>query len=134
MALSQSPALIYAGYAFASIWVSFGINAMVRPTHALTFFEFEPPKNPADRKMVDSLMAVYGARDIFMGAATYISAIWGGNIGLGWMVIAGASVAFVDGLVCWRHGKGQMNHWGYAPIMMTLGAVLLGAADSVVKR
>jgi hypothetical protein len=129
MAPSQLPALRVAAYAFATIFTGFGINAMLRPTHALTFFEFNAPVAAADREMVDSLMAVYGARDIFMGMAIYSAALFGSKKSLAWILIAASGVAFIDGAVCWGHGKGHWNHWGYAPMITAVGGILLGMFD-----
>src|SRR5262245_27396491 len=98
--LSQSPLLTLAATAFATIFVGFGVNAIFRPEHGLTFFELDPPSQPADKAVVDKLMIVYGARDIFMGAALYATAYFGDRRALGWTLIAGSAVAAVDGLVC----------------------------------
>jgi len=74
-------------------------------------------------------MIVYGARDIFMGLALYAAAYTGNRKTLGWITLAGSAVAFVDGVVCWQAGKGEWNHWGYAPMLTVVGGLLLGALD-----
>lgn len=103
---------------------------MLRPRNALEFFEFEPPASASDKKLVDSLMVIYGARDIFMGLAIYAAAYFGDRKALGSILIAGSGVAFVDGAVCRAQmGKGEWNHWGYAPILMAVGSALLGVLD-----
>ena len=128
--LSQSPFLSIAASVFATIFVGFGINAILRPDNALTFFEMKPPTSPTDKNMVDTLMVVYGARDIFMGLAIYSAAYFGDRKSLGWTLIAGSAVAFVDGAVCRTYvGTGQMNHWGYAPVITAVGIMLLGIFD-----
>lgn len=127
--LSRSPLLQWAAYAFGAIITAFGVNAILRPAHALTFFELAPPKAPADRRVVDSLMAVYGVRDVFIGAAVFASGLNGHTSTLGWLLVALGAVAFADGLVCRAHGKGEWNHWGYAPMVTATGALLLGVLD-----
>ena len=114
MAISNSPMLRLVSTVFATIFIGFGINAVLRPTHALTFFEFPPATSLADGKVVDSLMAVYGVRDIFMGLAIYAAAYFGDRKTLGWIVIAASSVAFADGFIVAfsEVGKGEWNHWG----------------------
>jgi hypothetical protein len=129
MAPSEYPALRIAAHVFAIIFIGFGVNGILRPANALTFFELEPPASPADRKMVDSLMVVYGARDIFMGLAIHIVGYGGCRKNLGALLIAASGVAFVDGAVCKVHGAGEMNHWGYAPVLTAVGAVLMGILD-----
>jgi len=127
--LSDASALRIASSVFATIFVGFGINAIVRPDHALTFFEFAPPAGAADKKLVDSLMVVYGARDIFMGLAMYAAAYVGSRKSLGWITLAASGVAFVDGIVCKQAGQGEWNHWGYAPMLTVVGTLLLGVLD-----
>jgi hypothetical protein len=129
--LSQSSSLPIAANVFGTIFISFGINAILRPISALSFFEFKPPTSAADKKLVDSLMVVYGARDIFMGLAICIAAYFGERNSLGWILIVASGVAFVDGAICWGNGKGEWNHWGYAPMLTAVGAVLLGALDGL---
>jgi hypothetical protein len=127
---SQSRSLHIAASVFATIFIGFGINAMLRPQKALEFFEFEAPASASDKKVVDGLMVIYGARDIFMGMAIYSAAYFGNRKSLGWILIAGSAVAFVDGAVCWAQvGKGEWNHWSYAPILTAVGSLLLGVLD-----
>jgi hypothetical protein len=127
---SQSPSLRIAASVFATIFVGFGINGILRPRNALEFFEFEAPASASDKKLVDSLMVIYGARDIFMGLAIYSAAYFGDRKTLGWILIAGSAVAFVDGAVCLAQvGKGEWNHWSYAPILAAVGSALLGVLD-----
>ena len=133
MPLSESSGVQLAAHAFATIFTGFGVNAILRPTHALTFFEFAPPASPAEAKMVESLMAVYGARDIFMGLAIYAAALFGTSKSLGLTLIAASGVAVVDGVVCFTHGQGQWNHWGYAPMITAVGVMLLGMFDGAKK-
>lgn len=129
MALSQSSVLHLAATAFGTIFIGFGINAIIRPDHALTFFEFAPPVGITDHQLVDSLMAVYGIRDIFMGLAIYAATFYGTSKSLGWTLISASAVAVGDGVVCWSHGQGEWNHWGYAPMITVVGSLLLGIFD-----
>ncbi|EJD37911.1 putative integral membrane protein [Auricularia subglabra TFB-10046 SS5] len=114
-----------AATAFGTLGVAFGVNAILRPAHALTFFEMMPPTSATDRRVVDALMAVYGVRDIFMGVATYAAAYYGHRKALGWIVLATGGVAFADGLICKLNGQGKWNHWSYAPIVAAFGCLLL---------
>ena len=125
MASPKPVALQVAAHVFAAIAVGFGINAIVRPAHALTFFELERPTGAADAKVVDALLAVYGVRDIFVGFAIFAAAVWGTSKSLGWTVLAFSAVAFADGLVCYALGQGQWNHWGYAPMVAAVGTALV---------
>jgi hypothetical protein len=126
---SQSPSLRIAASVFATIFIGFGINGILRPRNALEFFEFKAPASAPDADLVDNLVVIYGARDVFMGLAIYSTAYFGDRKALGWILIAGSGVAFVDGAVCWTQGKGEWNHWSYAPILAAVGSVLLGVLD-----
>lgn len=65
-----------------------------------------------------------------MGLAIYSAAYFGERKSLGWILIAGSAVAFVDGAVCRvMVGKGEWNHWGYAPMLTAVGGVLVGGLD-----
>ncbi|RPD65655.1 hypothetical protein L226DRAFT_530808 [Lentinus tigrinus ALCF2SS1-7] len=128
MPISRSPILLLVATAFGTVFIGFGINAILRPAHALTFFEFaRPPTSAVDRQLVDSLMIIYGVRDIFMGLAMYAAAYFGNRKALGAIVLAASAVAFVDGAVCKMNGEGEWSHWGYAPMVAVTGALLLGS-------
>ncbi|KAK8128779.1 hypothetical protein PG984_009887 [Apiospora sp. TS-2023a] len=118
MTSSRTAALKLAAYVFATIFTGFGLNAFIRPGHALTFFD-------PDRRVVDSLMYAYGARDVFMGVAIYAAALAGTKKSLAVTLIAASGVAFVDGAACFAYGQGHWNHWGYAPVLTAVGALLL---------
>lgn len=157
--LSTLPYLELAAIFFATIFIGFGILWFVNPAAALSFFELPYPqvttttttstkdspltKKESDsisasaaaataKKTMDAISVVYGVRDIFMGAAIYAAALCGTRQALGWIVIAAGCVAATDGAVCkFMVGRGEMNHWSYAPVMVVLGAVMLGAFDWV---
>ncbi|KAL2194422.1 hypothetical protein P885DRAFT_62899 [Corynascus similis CBS 632.67] len=125
MAPSQFSALYLGAHAFAAIITGFGVNAILRPAHALTFFGIEKPTASADAITIDSLMAVYGARDIFMGIAIWAAAFCGSPKSLGWTLFAASGVAAADGLVCYVYTTGHWNHWSYAPVFAVIGLLLL---------
>lgn len=130
MPLSQSKSLKITATAIATTCIAFGINAILRPDHALTFFEWEAPTSPTEKRVVDDLLAVYGIRDIFMGLAVYATAFLGSRKALGWILIAIGGVALGDGAICWAHGHGQWGHWGYAPVAALVGALMTGVLDA----
>lgn len=127
--LSQSPILRIASTVFGTIFVGFGLNAILRPENALSFFELDYPTTLAEKTLADKLLIVYGARDVFMGLVVYITAYYGSRQPLGWTLLAASGVAYVDGAVCRINGHGEWNHWGYAPILSVVGGLLLGMLD-----
>jgi hypothetical protein len=52
------------------------------------------PTSHSDKKLVDALMSVYGARDIFMGLDIYSAVYFRDRKSLGWILIAASGVAF----------------------------------------
>jgi hypothetical protein len=92
--------------------------------------QLKAPTSAADKKLVDALMSVYGARDIFMGLDIYSAVCFRDRKSMGWILIAASGVAFWDGAVCRTQvGKGEWNHWGYAPKLTTVGTMLRGVFD-----
>ncbi|CAF9907143.1 MAG: hypothetical protein HETSPECPRED_007050 [Heterodermia speciosa] len=128
--LSQSPNLRIAASIIGTIFLGFGIKFSLQPRSALGFFEFHVPALASDRRLAESLIVLYAVRDIFMGLAIYAATYFGDRRALGWILIAGGGVAFVDGAVCrGQVGKGEWSHWGYAPMLEIVGAMLLGVLD-----
>ncbi|EIW76073.1 hypothetical protein CONPUDRAFT_111939 [Coniophora puteana RWD-64-598 SS2] len=129
--ISESPILSIVPSIFGTAAIGYGVNAILRPEHALTLFELEmPPASSPARKVVDCLMLAYGIRDIFMGVAVYAASYHGNRKALGAIMIALSCVAYADGLVCWaNNGKGQWNHWPLAPLGTIVGGLLMGAMD-----
>lgn len=129
---SQTPFVWHARAALATIFVGFGINAMLRPRAGFEIFEFEYPKAANEQKLIDNLMIIYGVRDVFMGVSMLAAWHFGAREVLGCSLIAGSVVAVVDGVANRAVlGYGQGKHWGYAPMLTIVGAVLLGAVDGL---
>lgn len=129
MTVSHSHVLYWVANAYATIVLGFGINAVLRPDHALGMFEFEPPAAPAEHHLVKRLMAIYGVRDIFMGLAIYVAASFGTRKSLGWTLISTCAVALADGVICLLDGNDQWSHWGHGLMIGVLGSILLGVFD-----
>ncbi|KAL2809152.1 hypothetical protein BJX63DRAFT_406708 [Aspergillus granulosus] len=129
MVLSQNPLVHFGATASGTVAILFGINALFRPAHALSFFELDYPTTAAEQSIINNLMYVYGARDIFMGLSCYIAGCLGNNKTLGWTMLGIAGIAWADGAICWANGHGQWNHWSYAPQITIVGAMLLGVFD-----
>lgn len=119
--------LTFFATAFATTFIGFGINAMARPENALSWFEWDYPAaaDVAARQLVDRIMFIYGARDIFMGVALYAAAFFGSRRALGAILVACSAIAGVDGVACRMAGQGEWGHWGYAPVLTVVGALLM---------
>lgn len=130
--ISQSSTLIAIAYVFGLTSIAFGLNAIFNPVFALTFFEAEYPTTalPSTKRIIDTLMLVYGVRDIFMGFATLVAAYYKVPKVLGPLIIATAGIAVADGAICYYvNGSGQWNHWPLAPMVFGVGGVFLGWFD-----
>ncbi|QSZ32594.1 hypothetical protein DSL72_002173 [Monilinia vaccinii-corymbosi] len=107
------------------MFIGFSINALLRPSHALIFYRpFSLPTAASDKALVEALLTIHRARDIFMGLAIDAASYYRNYKTLGWIVIAGSGVAFVDGWVCCKAGGGQADHWAYAPVHTIVGTLL----------
>ncbi|GAA6050844.1 hypothetical protein JCM3770_005735 [Rhodotorula araucariae] len=110
----------------ATLFIGFGVNALARPWHAITFFGLDLPSQPAASRAVHALIVAYGARDVFMGASMYVAALYGGRRPLGYTTLAAAAVAAADGVACVVAQTGaEWQHWGYAPGVALAGVALL---------
>lgn len=136
--LSQHPALRPFSGILGAIGIAFGINGIMNPMSALSFFNLNShyPKSASDpsKKTIDALLLVYGIRDIFMGLSVVIAAWYGHVKVLGWLLLMLSGVAGFDGLVCrWAGVGGEWNHWGYSPVGTGVGLILLGVFDRVER-
>jgi len=128
--LSQSRSLRILALIIATAMVSAGINGILRPKIALSIFGFDAPASPTDQKLVDSLMAIYGVRDLYMGLSVYVAMYFGNRKTLAWTLFALTTVAFVDGAVTRSQiGTGEWVHWAAVPVGVGLGTSLLGVFD-----
>jgi hypothetical protein len=130
--LSQSLFLLWIVGGISVFPIVLGINAIARPQTALEILQFPAPIGPADQKLVDNMMRVYGARNISMGLAQGITAYFGHAKAVAWILIANSITAIVDGFVSKDQiGGGEWNHWGFLSVSFGLASLLLGAFDRV---
>ncbi|KAE8313405.1 hypothetical protein BDV41DRAFT_576871 [Aspergillus transmontanensis] len=114
MPASDSSMLRVLASAFAAIPVGFGINAFPRPDHALSFFEFEVPTSPRGKGSGVALFSTLFSRHPKT---------------VDWIMIETSAVAYVDGFVCWTHGRRGWNLLRYAPVLTVIGTLFLGLFD-----
>lgn len=112
---------------FGTIGIGFGINALCNPQSAVSFFELDYPSTYSPHQtLIDTLLAAYAVRDIFMGIAIYAAAYFGTKKTLGVITLAMGGVAAADGVICKVIvGQGEWNHWGYAPMAGLVGLALM---------
>lgn len=111
-------------YIFGVVFIGFGVNIILSPASGLSFFQWDYPIDPTARELIDKIMLIYGARDIFMGVAMWIAAALGNRKVAGATLIAASAVAAVDGFAC-MNGEAEWGHWGYAPVLTVIGALII---------
>ncbi|KAF2001102.1 hypothetical protein P154DRAFT_490935 [Amniculicola lignicola CBS 123094] len=141
MPLSTHTALPLLSSFFGTIFTGLGLYYILQPRSAFLAFGLPAisslPSTSAsisNDAIMDAVMVMYGARDLFMGVAI-LGAAWLGrtgqkgrrNVNLGGLLVAGSLCAGVDGWVVRSVvGEGEWNHWGYGGVMGMLGCVVLG--------
>lgn len=135
MARPLSQSIFVLGWAalVGAIATGFGINAVLRPVNAMTWFEIAPPPNGErwDEEFFQLILPVYGSRNILIGLTIILAAYNRHSQILGFLVLGFGALATVDGFACWRRGVGEWNHWGYAPQLLGLSTLVFGLWDGV---
>lgn len=128
MPLSQHPAIAYTATLFGTVFLGFGFNYIFNPRQAfISSFEFPYPTAFEEQKIIDSFCVLFGAKDLFVGAAIYSTAWLGTRKSLGVVLLAASLCAGVDGFVVKKAvGHGEWNHWGYGSLIGILGLLSLG--------
>lgn len=129
--ISKSPILKLIAYLFAICSFGYGVNAILNPVFALSFFGFDYPRQfEPNKSAIDALMLIYGIRDIYMGLAMLAAAYYGHSEIMGWLTLATGGIAVSDGAICYYiAGTGQWNHWTLSPVIFIVAAAFLGAFD-----
>lgn len=128
MPLSRHPSLSYLSTLFGAIFLFFGATYILWPRTGYSLYGFRTsPTNPLDWAVMERVMVLYGAKDLFIGA-TILSTTWvGTRRSAGLVLVAAAGCAGVDGWVVKQEaGTGEWNHWGYGSVMGGVGLVLAG--------
>lgn len=128
MPLSRSPILPYLSTLFSAIFLLFGLTYILRPRTGFSLFGFRAsPTSAAEWALMEHIMVLYGAKDVFIGVAIFASTWCGTRRCAGAVLVAAAVCAGVDGWVVGREsGTGEWNHWGYGGVMGGLGMVMAG--------
>jgi len=130
----QSSVLPNTAAVIACFPVGLGIAGLLYPRATLkNISEFEGPTTPKEQKLTDNLIRFFGARDLNIGLSCL--AVWymGDRRALGCMMLFGSGMATIDGFLQMdQTGKGWEKHWPVVPIMIAVGAALLGWFDGFV--
>ena len=128
MGLSRHPILPYISTIFGTICLGFGITYMLYPRTGYSLYGFSSePTNPIDWAIMERIMILYGAKDVFIAAAIYSATWFGTRRSAGLVMLAAGLCAGVDGYVVKAEaGTNEWNHWGYGSVMGLVGLVMAG--------
>jgi hypothetical protein len=126
--LSHHPSLPYVSTLFSAIFLAFGLTYMRSPRTGYSLYGFtNTPTTPADWAVMERIMVLYGAKDVFMAVAIFASTWFGTRRSAGLVLVAAGACAGIDGYVVGREAEvGEWNHWGYGSAMVVLGGVMMG--------
>lgn len=126
--LSAHPALPYISTFFGTIFLGFGITYILYPRTGYELYGFSTsPTNGADWSIMERVMILYGAKDVFMAVALLSSTWYGSRKSTGLVLLAASATAGVDGYVVGSEaGTNHWNHWGYGSVMGAVGLVMTG--------
>ncbi|OAG10816.1 uncharacterized protein CC84DRAFT_1113410, partial [Paraphaeosphaeria sporulosa] len=112
---------------FGTIFIGFGTAYTFYPRLAYPSLGLPSPTTSRDADIVDAIMILFGAKDLFVGASI-LAATWMGNRRVaGALLVLGSACAGVDGwVVKGMTGEGEWNHWGYGGIMGVVGVLMVG--------
>lgn len=128
MPLSRHPLLPYLSTLFGTICLGFGITYMLYPRTGYSLYGFHSsPSTASEWAIMERIMVLYGAKDVFIAAAIFASTWFGTRKSAGLIVAAAGLCAGVDGYVVKQEaGTNEWNHWGYGSAMVGLGGVMAG--------
>lgn len=126
--LSTMPILRYLSTMFGAIFLGFGLTYMLYPHVGYSLFGFSSePTSSTDWEVMKRVMVLFGAKDLFLGAAIVASTWFGTRRSTGLILLAASACAGVDGYVVGKEsGTNHWNHWGYGSVMGMIGMVMAG--------
>lgn len=107
--------------------LSLGLNASFRPQAHLKNLGFPLHTDITAQKLNHALMRIWGIRNITVGLL--ISAIWtrGDEKLMGLALLIATGMPITDGFLSrMLIGGGEGQHWMFPPLLMVMGAGLLG--------
>ena len=126
--ISHYASLRYISTLFSAIFLAFGLTYMLSPRTGYSFFGFtSSPTTSTEWAMMERVMVLYGAKDVFVSVAIFATTWYGTRRSAGLVLVTAGACAGVDGYVVGKEaGMGECNHWGYGSAMVVLGCVMMG--------
>ena len=126
--LSTHPSLRYLSTLASLLFLAVGTTYILSPRTGYALYGFSTaPTTPADWAVLERVMVLYGAKDVFVGVAIAATAWCGTRKSAGVVLVAAGLCAGVDGWVVKSEaGRGEWNHWGYGGVVGVLGCLVGG--------
>lgn len=118
MGISKHPIFPWIATIFGTIMFGFGVAYTCFPRDAFSTFGFPSPTTPADLKLMDAVMILYGVKDLYMGISVWATTWLGSRRLAGLLLFAGALCA---GEVCGVSG----DEYGGVSRVSTLEATMV---------
>lgn len=126
--ISSLRVLPYLSSFFGSICLGFGVTYILYPQVGYGLYGFKSePTDATNWAVMERVMVLYGAKDLFIAAAIFASTWYGTRRSAGLILMAASASAGIDGYVVGAEaGTNHWNHWGYGMVMGILGLVMTG--------
>ncbi|CAD0096382.1 unnamed protein product [Aureobasidium mustum] len=129
---SRSPFALNAGAAAGVFQVTLGLIGVFRPQVMLQdIWGFKTSTKPGqDQLVIESLMQLYGMRNVALGLMILAVRTFADSRTLAWVLMSDMLVAIGDGFIQKKAtGGGEWKHWSFVPVGVGMGMLLLGYFD-----
>jgi hypothetical protein len=122
--------LRYTSLFLGTVTIGFGLHYVFFPRSAFNNFGFSAPSSASpDLELLDNILVLFGAKDIFVGVSIWAATLMGSRKIAGINVLALGLCAALDGWVV-KNSKGavpggEWGHWGYGSVALGVGAAML---------
>jgi hypothetical protein len=107
---------------FATMPIIVGLTLLLKPDFIIPLIFKNPSLSTANAEVVDILRKGFAIRDIYMGISTWAAIYYRSRKVIGWGLLAGFSVAAVDGYALHQAlGRGLWDHWSFLPVLLGSG-------------
>ncbi|KAF2855264.1 hypothetical protein T440DRAFT_365353, partial [Plenodomus tracheiphilus IPT5] len=90
--LVKMPVLRYVSTFFSTVFLGFGITYMLYPRTGYSLYGFSnEPTSHTDWEIMERVMKLYGAKDLFLGAAIFVSTWFGTRRSAGLILMAASA-------------------------------------------
>jgi hypothetical protein len=124
----NSPILPNTSLLIGLLPLTFGTLSILNPSIAMNGWKFPASTDPTAQKTMIDLIRLWASREAFMGGSIVLAWWFGQRRILGALTLMGVPVVVLDGLVQRNvtGSGGEWFHWPFVPVMLGVGAGLVG--------